>query len=327
MNARATLVTALAGILSALMMLAPLSGFVVGFFLPLFAHAPLFVAGLTQGPAAAAYAGVAGAVLSGLMTGFNPNAAMIYLALYAAPVALITARALSRRDEPGPPSAAAIAGTGLAIICVAAIAFVAYLWPTMNDPATLNVVTRQARAFMGGMTQSALDEAQMAEAVRVTLMLMPGVLAGYVLLMLLSGFAIGQAFATRTGRALRPAPRMADLVIPAWAPGLFAIAVFGMLTETLAAALGMSAPAIAPVIGTALVGALLSAFAIAGMAIIHAWAESIGGSRAVLTAAYVGVFGIGLLILAGLPILAVALLGFLEPWLGLPARLRGPGRT
>lgn len=331
MNARATLVATLTGALSALMMLAPLSGIVAGLFLPLLGHAPLFFAGLTHGPMAATLAGATGAIVSGVLTRFNPTGGAIYIAIYAAPAALLVAQALRARvdaaGEPAFASAASIANLGLAVVCAVTIMIVAFMWTTFSDPETLASITAQARALMAAMGQGVIDDRQLADAVRITLILMPGVLAGYVLIMLLLGFAIGQGLATRLRWALRPAPRMADVVAPGWAHGLFALALFGAITETLADALGMAAPAIAPMIGGALVGALAIAFAVAGMAVIHAWAESMTSPRAVLTAVYVGVFGLGTLFLAGLPIVIVGLIGFLEPWLGLRDRVRGHGRT
>ncbi len=322
MPANATFLAAAAGGLSALLAIAPVWAGVIGMVLSLFAHAPLFAVGLGKGPTALLAAGIAGAAVSGLIAGFNPGGALFYAAAYAAPVGLIVLVAFRHRGE-----AAAIVAAGLVAVAALSMGFALFLWYSFGGAINPNAVIAMLRAALQMTGQAAPDEAQMRLLARVIALMLPGGWGSIHLTMLLIGFTVGQAVVTRSGNAASPTPRMSDVVLPTWAPALLALGLLGVAGDHLSAALGLSAPELAPVVGVALLLVTMTAAMFAGMAIVHAWAEGIGAGRALLVAAYFGVFGVGLFFLAGLPLLAAAGLGFLEPWLGLRHKLRGPGRT
>lgn len=114
-----------------------------------------------------------------------------------------------------------------------------------------------------------------------------------------------------SGRLKRPWPDLPAMQFPNYAPMLLALAVAGTF-----------APGLLGIVAGILTASLLMAYAILGLAVLHAVTRGMGGRPLILAGAYAG---IGVL---GWPILAAALVGLVETLLGLRARIarrRGPG--
>jgi hypothetical protein len=109
-----------------------------------------------------------------------------------------------------------------------------------------------------------------------------------------------------SGRLPRPWPDLAALTLPAFAPGLLALAGAGSFLPDLA---GMLAGAFA--------ASLLMAFAILGFAVLHAITRGMS-SRAIVLA---GVYGAATVF--GWPMLAVSILGLAEATFKIRGRLAG----
>jgi hypothetical protein len=113
-----------------------------------------------------------------------------------------------------------------------------------------------------------------------------------------------------SGRLRRPWPDLSALALPGIASGLLALAVVGMFLPDLLGILSMVFAA-----------SLVMAFAIMGFAVLHAITRGMGSRTLLLAGAYVTV------VLAGWPLLVMALLGLSESALDLRGRLarrRGP---
>jgi hypothetical protein len=315
----ASIVTALAaGVVSAVLVLYPVGGLLLAF-----AHAPLFAAGLTAGANAAALAGATATAI--WIVSLSARGLVLGL-LFALPVWLLVRKALQREGADGEATwspADALLSTATACALGAAAVFWFMLSELFGDPRAEQAVIEEMTQALRRIGGANIAREDVAATVAFTLLLMPGVLGTLFLYMLVLNGAIVQSLATRFGRALRPAPHMADLATPPWAHHLFAIGLIGTILPGLASLLGAEAPALAPRIGATIVMVLFAAFVLAGLAILHAWAERWANPRGGLIAIYLGIFVAGPLLLAGAPVLMLFFAGLMEPWARLRARIRG----
>jgi Predicted membrane protein (DUF2232) len=318
MSAASILTALAAGLISAVLVLYPVGGLMLAF-----AHAPLFAAGLTSGTKAAA---LAGATATAVWVVFLSSRGLLLGVLFAVPAWLLVRQAMQRaagKDDGAWCPADRLLSTAVACALVAAAAFWFMMSELFGDPraeqAVIDEMTEALRRFGG----TAVAREDVATTVAFTLLLMPGVLGAMFLYMLVVNAAIVQSLATRLGRALRPAPRMADLAVPSWMHALFAIGLFGMVLPGLAVAIGAEPPTMAPRIGAAIVLVLFAAFVLGGLAILHTWAERWANRRGGLITIYLGIFVVGPLLLAGTPVLMLFFAGLLEPWARLRERIRG----
>jgi hypothetical protein len=167
----------------------------------------------------------------------------------------------------------------------------------------------RGRIDTGGAPLTPEDEA-LRDVLRMVAPVLPGFAGGQWLWMLAVNGAMGQWLARRTGAAWRPSPRMADLELPGWMTGLFALALVGALL-----------PGLSGMVGANGVVVLLAAYTIGGLAIVHAAAAQWTNPLLALTAVYLAA-----LLTLGAPLLPIAAAGVLEPWMKLRARLMGRGR-
>ena len=114
---------------------------------------------------------------------------------------------------------------------------------------------------------------------------------------------------TVSGRLRRPMPDIPAMRFPAYAPGLLAVAI------------GISfLPGLIGIIAGVLAAAMLMAYALLGLAVLHAITRGIGGRALVLGGIYLAVF------VLGWPVLAVALIGLADTGFDIRGRVarRGP---
>ena len=271
-----------------------------------FAQLPLFVAGLSFGWPAAALAGGVGSAGIAALGGLS--LAATFALMLAGPVAILCQRALRHRTAPDgstqwyPPGRLAGDATLLALaVALGHAVLLASLGEEMQallrgrlDPGTVPLTP---------------EEEAMREVVRAIVPVLPGFAGGQWLWMLTINGALGQWIARRAGTAWRPSPRMADLELPGWMTGLFALAVIGSLLPGLSGAIGANAVVV-----------LLAAYTLGGLAIVHAAAARWGNPALALTTVY-----LASLLTLGAPLLPIAAAGVLEPWMKLRARLSGGG--
>lgn len=304
MNGRAVAITALAGIASGLLFLSTIRG---GGLLPVAGYLvqlPILLCGLGLGPlsAALASAGALGTALlaSGLL------AAAVLLIVQLVPALLVSHRALLHRGEAMRlewyPLGRLVSATAL---YVGAVALAVILWletAGVGVEPLVRLFALHLASGLGGPAATAALETLLAG----WLPWIPGIVALSWLLMIWANAALAQALLARSGRALRPSPALAELVLPGWVvPAvLLAIAVARLFSE---------GPAFAASVVALLGGALLF---LAGLAVLHAFVARRRLGRAPLVVLYL------LLLLFSWPLVpVVAALGLVEELVGLRRRL------
>ena len=275
------------------------------FILVYLTQLPLFIAGLWLGAGAAALAGVAASLF--LLAASDFIAAAIFTALNVLPVLLLVRQALlARRREDGtlawyPPGLLVAWLTALALTGMGA-AFLLLGGPGGLQTALQEVVGHAIDRLAG---QSLPQRDQVAATLALVI---PGVIAGSWMIMAVVNGALAQGVLARFGVNWRPSPDLASLGLPHWLPVALAIAGAGV-------AIGGTAR----FVGINMAIALSVPFGLAGLAVLHAAARRLSHPAMALVTFYTlaGLFG--------WPLLAVAVLGLLESWLGLRRRLAPQG--
>jgi hypothetical protein len=297
-----------AGLLSAVLFLAVLSGNFSGMVASYLAPLPLWAAGLGLGPVAAAVAAMAGMVGLGVVTG---GVNLPFGVAVALPAVVLARQALLWRSRPDgsvewyPPGlvlgwlfAAAGAGT--------MIAGLVFAGESGGFPGAVESLVRQMLEALG-------DTLGPNERSHLTAMFVPYlpamVGASWVLMTALNG-VLAQGGLVRLGRNRRPSPAYATLVLPDWvAWGVLVGAVVAMLAD---GSLGYAARNAAVL--------LLLGYVFPGLAWIHGTLRARGG-RSWLVMFY-SVFVVGF----GWAVMVVAAVGLIRHWMTLGRRWSSPGQ-
>lgn len=295
------------GAVAAALYLVVLVGSTGGLLLVYLTQLPLFVAGLWLGTTGGAIAGLTATLV--LFAASDVIAAALFAALNAVPVAILVRQALlARRHHDGttvwyPPGRLVGWLTGLALAGIG-IALVVEGGP--------NGLLAELRSVVGSALDqfgepAAPERAAFAEAVALVI---PGIVAASWMVMAIINGVLAQGLVARFQANWRPAPELVGLVLPIWLPLLLTAAVI---------ALAISGTPRFLAVNTMIV--LLVPFGLAGLAVLHAAARRLPYPLPVLVAFYVfaGLFG--------WPLIAIAILGLFETWLGLRRRLIRPGET
>jgi len=284
------------GLASAACFLSAVTGSAVALVLAYLAALPLLLVGLSMGTPLAAIGAAVGTAGVGLAAGLL--AALGYAAGTAVPAALAVGRALSSRANAGgrpewaPPGAVLVALIGYGLAVYAAIVVAA-------ARAGTSLPTLLAERLGPGLPPP------MAEMVDLYARFIPGTALSSWVLMLLANLVLAQWILSRRGQALRPTPRLADLELPDWTAGAFALAlVAAVLSSSL---LGDLAATAALVLGVA--------YFLVGLAVVHAATRGRPRRGLMLAAFYV------VLLLFGWAAFLVAGLGVVDQWAGLRRRL------
>lgn len=302
LNLRTTAVLA-AGLVSALATLAALRGLPLGSVAFWFSAVPLFAAGFAFGAAAAAQASAVGALVT-LVSGGVPGS-LVWLLLFALPVALMLASALPRIS--GAPLAlgwpfALLALWPAALLLAAEVALA-------GQPGGLTGVLRnaviQALQRMGPPAQ--LDIAEFAEmVVRVK----PLAFAVWFALVMTTNAAIAQRLVVTRG-LMTPAPTQWSMAaLPGWYwPIALAAAVGSLIVPGEA---GFAVRGLAMMLAVPLV--------LQGLAVLHVISQGRPARPVLLGGVYVG-----LVLFFAPAALALACLGIAEHFLNLRGRPPRPG--
>jgi hypothetical protein len=296
--ASAATATALAGVL---LYLAPL---------------PLCLAGLGWGSAAALVAAIAGTLVVALSLG--PVTAAIFAMLIAAPTALLTHLALLSRPLASPQGqvtqtiewypagrivgwAALIAG-GLAALLILVIGSdqdsYREMIRQMIDHSALKELDQDGTLF----TEETLSSmaAMIARAVPA------GVAIVWLTITLFNLWMAGM-IVDASGRALRPWPDFHALELPNVLVPIFAVSLLASFV-----------PGLPGLVATGFAGALLFAFVLQGLAVIHVYSRGVPFRALLLGAVYLGI------LLLGWVAIAVAIIGIGEPVFRLRERGQPP---
>ena len=293
------------GIAGACLYLTVVLGSPGAFILVYMSQLPLFIAGLWLGAGAAALAGLTASLV--LFAASDFIAAAIFTGLNVLPVLLLVRQALlARRREDGtlawyPPGLLTAWLAALALIGMGA-AFLLLGGPGGLQGALEEVVGHALDRIAG---QSLPQRDQVAAALALVI---PGVIAASWMIMAVINGALAQGVLARFGVNWRPSPDLAGLGLPHWLP--IALAIAGA---------GVAVGGTARFVGINMAIALSVPFGLAGLAVLHAAARRLSHPVMALVTFYTlaGLFG--------WPLLAVAVLGLLESWLGLRRRLAPQG--
>ncbi len=275
---------------------------VATFLIPYFAQVPLFLAGLWLGLGGLTLAALTAAGL--LLVAGGVVFTLVFLVVNAAPALVLVRQALLSRGDasrgiewyPAPLLLAWL--VGLALGAFVAATFLLALTGVELEPLIVEVLATAVRA-------DAAPEV-LRDAAQGIARILPGVVGASWMLMVMVNAVLAQSIAVHLGRNLRPSPDMASLALPSSLGILFAISLAGSLMPGLAGFLGLN-----------MVLLLAAGFALAGLGVVHTAARRWPNRRAWLTAVYVFLF------LFGWPVIALAGLGLVDPWLNLRQRIGG----
>lgn len=277
---------------------------------------PLCLAGLGWGGMAALFSALTGTVV--IAASLGPGTAAVFALSIAAPTALLTHLALLSRPaatphgqvvgalEWYPPGrivgwAALIAGL-LAGILVLMIGYdqEAYRESIRQilEHSTLKELDRDGTLF----TKEAI-----ASLSSVLARALPAAFAVIWLTITLFNLWMAALIVDASGRALRPWPDLHGFELPNAFVPIFA----GALAASFL-------PGLPGLLATGLAGALLFAYVLQGLAVIHVYSRGVPFRAILLAAVYLGI------LLLGWVALVVAILGLAEPLLGLRRRGRPP---
>ena len=295
-----SIVAALCGVAAAMLYLAVALGSTGAAILVSLAQLPLFAAGLWLGLGGAAIA--CASALAAVFAAAELSDALLFAALNAAPVVLLTREALlARHNAEGgldwyPPGAltAWLAGLALLGLGVAIVAF--------GGPHGLQSMIRGEL----DPALAALSEAPAAERTAIARLIasvVPGITAASWMVMTITNAVLAQGVLARFGANWRPSPDIAEIALPFWLP---------LAAATAAAATLFGADA--RFVGVNMLIALSVPFCLGGLALFHAAARRYARPAVPLTIFYVlaGLFG--------WPFLVAALMGLIDASLGLRRR-------
>ncbi len=299
-----------AGIASSVLFVAAASLSLLSFLLFLFAPLPLFIAGLGWGSLSAGIGALAGGVVIGAM--YGPAQGLVYVAsIGIAPAVLCRLAGLSRpADENSDVEwypmgrlvlwAAAIAGALVTVSVLragpGAEAYYQNLKSGLDQMLALQPDLAEALRQAGSEQLDVL----IAFFIRVT----PMVMAALWTLILTGNLWLGAKVLTISGRSPRPWAPFPELEFPRLATAALGVSLVAAL---LPGTIGLIAEAFA--------AALVCAFAILGLAVIHYVTRKFSGRMLVLATAYMAI-----IMFNWLAALIFAALGVAETGFGLRAR-------
>lgn len=300
MGARDAAAAVLCGVAAAGLYFAVALGSTGAAILVSLAQLPLFLAGLWLGLGGAAVACASALLVLFAVAEFGD--ALLFAALDAAPVVLLTRQALLARRTPEgglewyPPGklAAWLAGLGLSGLLAAILAF--------GGPQGLEGLLRRTLDPALAPLIAAPEAERLAVASLVAAVL-PGITAASWMLMIAIDAILAQGLLARFARNWRPTPDIAALALPLWLPLVAAGAAAATLFGGDARFVGVNA-----------LIALAVPFCLGGLGLLHAAVRHYARPAVALTIFYVaaGLFG--------WPFLVAAIMGLLDATFGLRRR-------
>jgi hypothetical protein len=269
---------------------------------------PLFVAAIGWGLGAAALAGLSGAIAIAVVAGAKP--ALTFLVGIALPPAILSWLALrSRPADEGPPVEgepqlngiqwypegrlvlwAAVLAAGLTSLALLLIA------PSPESlRSLLEDLMTQVLARMG----EAVEGEELDQVVRLMTFLLPIAAASVWLLATLVNLKLGAGLLSAFKRSPRPWARFGALTFPRRAVWLLPLALAASML-----------PGMLGLIGSVFGAAMLTAFALAGLAVLHGLTEGMSTRGPLLGALYLAVILLNWLLLVPLAVLTMLDMAF-----------------
>ena len=298
------LLSAGAGIASAVLYgLAPASP-VNAIFLSALVSVPLFMAGLGLGALAGATASAV--AVAGVLVFQGPMAGAIFAGGFAVPVAILVRQAMLSRTD-GDTTMWYPAGLLAATLTIIGLGLAVAVTAILLSPDVQALFDDRLRAFAESFvaaSEGKVTVEELLERVEWTKRLLPGLMTSFLMLMLLAGGAMAQAALEKINRNLRPWPEFAGMELPNWMAVVAAISV----------ATAILLPDPAGIYAVTISFAACIAYLLQGLAVVHAFNRKIKGGFILLVIFYLLVFG------PMWPATLVVLLGAIEQFAGFRRR-------
>jgi hypothetical protein len=313
------LIGAGAGLVSAALFASAATGTVLAGILFYLAPLPICLAGLGWGSAAAGVAALGGTLVVAGVSGVA-TAALFGLAV-GGPVALLCYLALLSRPLPAAPGTTASAalewypvgrlvGWDAVMAGLLAAAMVLMLgYDSDSYRESIKAMIEHSSLKELDQNGSLFNESTIGSLSSVLARALPAAFAIIWQSIALFNLWLAGVIVQASGRPLRPWPPLDALELPN--------AFFLALTASLLASF---LPGMAGLLATGLAGALLFAYVLQGLAVLHAFSRGMPFRGLLLTAVYVGI------LLLGWVAIAVAILGLSEPMLRLRERAAARGQ-
>lgn len=297
------LLSAAAGIASAVLYGLPPTGLLGALVLPVLIPAPLFMAGLGLGAMAGAVASAVAA--AGVLVLQGPIPGAIFACGFAAPVTILVRQAMLSRADVGETvwyPAGLLAATLTIVGLVLAVAITAAISSLPAQEAFDEHLRVFAENFAANSDEITAEE--LLQKMQPVKRLLPALMTAYWMAILMAGGALSQAALEKLKRNLRPWPDFAGMTLPNWMAAVAAAPI--------AAALLLPDPA--GVYALAMAFAACFGFLMQGLAVVHAFNRKIQGGTILLVIFYLLVFT------PVWPAMLLVLLGAVEQFAGFRRR-------
>ena len=301
-----------AGLISATLFASAATATPVGILLLYLTPLPLYLAGLGWGSAAALLAALVGTMLAGATLG--PGIAVTFALAAGGPAAFFSHLALLSR----PASAQPVASGPLewyppgrlvtwAALIAGALGSLFFIVSLGSDPESfrhsISEILKEGVLKELDRDGTLLTEENVADLANLVIRALPAAFAVVWLSVMLFNLWIAGLIVNASGRAPRPWPHLHGFDLP------------NALVLLFAAALALSfLPGTPGIVATGFAGALLFAYVLQGLAVIHVYSQGMPLRGLLLAAVYLGI------LLLGWVAVLVAILGLAEPLLGLRQR-------
>ena len=279
---------------------------------------PLCLAGLGWGRSAALVSALTSTAI--IVLSLGPAAAMIFALVFAAPIAFLVHLVLMSRPlaTPQGKTAASIEWyppgrlVGWAAVIAGVLAGLFALLVGYDQESYRQSITDvlSSPALKELDPDGKLFTPETVKNLTVVIAkALPGMLAVTWLTIVLFNLWLAGFIVDASGRALRPWPSLQDLELPTVFVAVFAVAILVSFI-----------PGLIGLLATGLAAALLLAYVLQGLAVIHVYSRGVPFRGLLLTAVYLGI------LLLGWVAILVAILGLGEPLFGLRARSARSGQ-
>ena len=307
-----------AGLISAALFASAATATALAAILFYLAPLPICIAGLGWSGMAALIAALTGTMIVGATLG--PGTAAIFALAIAAPTALLVHLALLSRAPSTPqgqtagtvewyPPGRLVAWAALLAGLLAALLVLILGYDQESYRESIRQILSHSALKELDRDGTLFTEENIANLANVLARTLPAAFAIVWLTITLFNLWMAGLIVDASGRALRPWPDLHGLELPNGLVLLFAIALAASFL-----------PGLPGLLATGLAGALLFAYVLQGLAVIHVYSQGVTLRGLLLTTVYFGI------LLLGWVAIIVAIVGLAEPLLGLRQRANPGGQ-
>jgi len=279
---------------------------------------PISLAGFGWGWIAAAIAALSGSLVAAAVLG--PAAGAVFAGAIAIPLAVLCYLALMSRQAVGPqgettgalewyPVGRLVGWTAVIAGALAAVMVLTLGYDADSYRDSIKELLQNSALKELDRDGSVINDSTIGGLSTVLARTLPAAFAIVWQTIALFNLWLAAIIVEASGRALRPWPKLDEIEIP---NAFFLAFTAGLFTSFL--------PGIAGLLATGFAGALLFAYVLQGLAVLHAFSRGMPFRGLLLAAIYIGI------LLLGWVAIAVAILGLSEPMLRLRERAAARGQ-